>query len=64
MRKRELLAHIQNTARQYNLPDTLGCIFKARQRTDLLELFHDPAVKMSIKANLDIINAHDSVISR
>lgn len=64
MRKRaELLAHIQNTARQYNLPDTLGCISKARQRTDLLERFHDPAVKMSIKANLDIINAHDSVIA-
>lgn len=64
MRKRaELLAHIQNTAKQYNLPDNLGCISKARQRTNLLELFHDPVVRTSIKANLDIINAHDSVLA-
>ena len=64
MRKRaELLAHIQNTAKQYNLPDDLGSISKARQRTNLLERFHDPVVRTSIKANLDIINAHDSVLA-
>jgi len=63
MRKRaELLAHIQNTASQYNL-DPLGRIAKPKNRDGLPDHFDDPAVQMSIAANLDMIESakhHDS----
>lgn len=63
MRKRaELLAHIQNTAKQYNLPENLGSISKARNRVDLLDKFTDPTVKLSIDANMKMVDAHDYVI--
>ena len=62
MRKRaELLAHIQNTASQYNLPP-LGTISKARNRAGLLDTFDDPAVQMSVAANLDMIETYDHVL--
>jgi len=64
MRKRaELLAHIQNTASQYNLPP-LGAITHARNRGGLLEKFEDPAVQMSVAANLDMIETYDHVLSQ
>lgn len=52
MRKRaELLAHIQNTASQYNL-DPLGSISKAGNRKGLLNIFDDhPEVMLSVAAN-------------
>lgn len=63
MRKRaELLAHIQNTASQYNL-EPLGRIAKPQNRVNLLECFDDPAVQMSVAANLDMINTYDSVLT-
>ncbi len=62
MRKRaELLAHIQNTASQYNLPP-LGKITKAKNREGLLECFDDPAVQMSVAANLDMIETYEHVL--
>lgn len=64
MRKRaELLAHIQNTASQYNLQTPLGRIAKAGNRVDLVERFDDPAVQMSVAANLDMIDTYDQVLS-
>jgi transposase len=63
MRKRaELLAHIQNSASQYNMAP-LGRIAKPQNRVDLLECFDDPAVKMSIAANLDMIDTYDRVLA-
>ena len=63
MRKRaELLAHIQNTASQYNLQVPLGRIAKAKNRVDLLERFDNPAVRMSVAANLDMIDTYDQVL--
>ena len=45
-RKRaELIAHIQNTASQYNLPDPLGCVAKPSQREGLPQKFKDPIVR-------------------
>jgi len=65
MRKRaELLAHIQNTASQYNL-DPPGSISKARNRKGLLNIFDDhPEVMLSVAANLDMIDTYDKVLSR
>ena len=64
MRKRaELLAHIQNTASQYNLQAPLGRIAKAKNRENLLERFDDPAVQMSVAANLDMIETYDQVLA-
>ncbi len=64
MRKRaELLAHIQNTASQYNLPEPLGRIAKPKNRQNLIECFDDPAVQMSIAANLDMIDTYDEILS-
>ncbi|MFP7754004.1 IS110 family transposase [Thermodesulfobacteriota bacterium B35] len=64
MRKRaELLAHIRNTASQYNLQEPLGRIAKAANRVDLLERFDDPAVRMSVSANLDMIDTYDQVLA-
>ena len=64
MRKRaELLAHIQNTASQYNLQEPLGRIAKAKNRVDLLDRFDNPAVRMSVAANLDMIDTYDRVLA-
>jgi len=64
MRKRaELLAHIQNTASQYNLDPPLGKISLARNRDGLLERFENPAVKMSVAANLDMIDTYDTILA-
>ena len=64
MRKRaELFAHIQNTASQYNLQTPLGKIAKPKNRKDLLDHFDEPAVKMSIAANLEMIDTYDRVLT-
>jgi transposase len=64
MRKRaELFAHIQNTASQYNLQEPLGRIAKPKNRKGLLERFDDPAVQMSVAANLDMIDTYDKVLA-
>lgn len=64
MRKRaELFAHTQNTATQYNLPESLGRIAKPQNRHDLIERFPEPAVQKSIEANMLMVSAYDGVIS-
>ena len=63
MRKRaELFAHTQNTASQYNLQIPLGRIANPQNREGLLDRFADPAVKLSIAANLEMIDAYDRVL--
>ena len=63
MRKRaELFAHTQNTASQYNLQDPLGRIARPENREGLLERFDEPAVRMSMAANLEMIDAYDRVL--
>ena len=62
MRKRaELLAHIQNTASQYNHQVPLGRIAKPENREGLVERFELPSVQMSVAANLDMIETYDKV---
>jgi len=63
MRKRaELFAHTQNTSSQYNLP-ALGKISKPTKREGLCDHFPDPAVQMSIAANLTMIDSYDITIT-
>jgi len=63
MRKRaELFAHTQNTASQYNLQESLGRISRVQNREGLLERFDDLSVRMSMAANLDMIDAYARVL--
>jgi transposase len=65
MRKRaELFTHIQNTASQYNIPQRLGRIAKAKNRPGLTEKFDLPCVQKSIEANLAMIETYDKVIAK
>ena len=65
MRKRaELYAHIQNTRSQYNLPETLGCIAKPRNRHGIVERFKDPSVQKMIDTDLAVIQAYDPIIAK
>lgn len=65
MRKRaELYAHIQNTRSQYNLPETIGCIAKTRDRQVIADKFTERSVKKSIEANLSMIESYDKVLSQ
>ena len=62
-RKRaELIAHIQNTASQYNLPDPLGCIAKPSQREGLPQKFKDPIVRGMIEIDLATIEHYDQLL--
>jgi len=63
MRKRaELLAHIQNTASQYNLAP-MGKISRPSKRKNICSYFSDPSVKLSISANLQMIESYDLTIA-
>ena len=60
MRKRaELLAHIQNTNSQYNLPDIDGALRYPANREDLSERFTDDSIKVSIETDLALIDVYD-----
>lgn len=64
MRKRaELLGHIQLTKLQYNLPDFGKSIAYRRNRHLVKSHFSDPAVTLSMNANLSVIERLDEVIS-
>ena len=59
----QLIAHIQNTNSQYNLPVFPKKLTYAGNRTDdLLDRFEHPSVKLSMKANLSLIGHYDEQI--
>jgi transposase len=64
MRKRaELLAHIQNTNSQYNLPEIgMKLAYKAN-RVGVAERFLDPAVQKSIAVDLALIGHYDRLLA-
>lgn len=63
VRKRaELLAHIQNTNNQYNLPDIEKRLNYAANREGVAERFEDLSARMSIKVDLDMIANYDQTI--
>jgi transposase len=64
MRKRaELLAHIQNTASQYNLPAFGKKIAYKANRAGVAERFADPAVHASIAMDLALIDHYDQLLT-
>jgi transposase len=64
-RKRgELMAHIQNTASQYNLPPFAHRIDKRSQRADVLEHFPDLQVRNSVALDLTLIDHYDALLPK
>ena len=64
MRKRaELLAHIQNTNSQYNLPEFEKKIASKANREGVAELFPDPSVRKSIEVDLELLDSYDRLLS-
>ena len=65
MRKRsELIAHIQNTASQYNLPPFEHRIAKKHQRVGLLEHFPDVQVRNSVALDVAMIDHYDELLPK
>jgi len=62
-KRSELLAHIQNTKYQYNLPDFKKNIAYKGNRDGIEELFPDPSVKKSIECDLELLNSYDKTIT-
>jgi hypothetical protein len=58
----ELLAHIQNTNTQYNLPQFCKKITRKYNRAGVAGRFCDPAVKASVGADLKMIDAYHQII--
>lgn len=61
-KKSELIAHVQNTATQYNLPDPLGRIAKPSERGEFLEKFSDPAVRRMVQLDLEMIEQYEQLL--
>jgi len=65
MRQRsELLAHIQNTNTQYNLPSLEKRIASRSNRSTLAEHFEEPMVRMSIEADIEVLDRLHEVLLR
>jgi transposase len=63
MRKRaELLAHVQNTNAQYNLPEIGKKIAYKANREGVAERFNDPAVYKTIAVDLALITYYDELL--
>jgi transposase len=63
VRKRgQLLAHIQNTFHQYNLPRPQGVLIYRGNRASVPEAFTDPVVRKSIEADLALCDTYDTLI--
>jgi transposase len=64
VRKRaELLAHVQNTNSQYNLPELGKKIAYKANRDGVAERFPDPAVQKSIEVDLALIDYYDQLLT-
>lgn len=60
----ELLAHIQNTRSQYNLPAFEKRIAARSNRTDLAAHFDEPLVRESIEADIQVLDTLHEVLLR
>jgi transposase len=64
MRKRaELLAHVQNTNSQYNLPEIGKKLAYKANRDGVADRFADPAVHKSIEIDLALITYYDQLLN-
>jgi transposase len=65
MRKRaDLLAHIQNTNHQYNMPRFYKVISYKRNRQGIAELFSDECVQKSMEVNISLIDHYDRIMKK
>jgi len=63
-RKRaELLAHVQNTNSQYNLPALRKQLTYKANREGVAERFPDPAVQKSVEVDLALLDYYDRLLS-
>jgi len=62
-KRSELLAHIQNTKNQYNLPDFEKSIARKRNRKHVVEHFTDDSVQKSISLDLALIKEYDRLLN-
>ncbi len=64
VRKRgQLLAHIQNTRAQYNLPGFERRLAYPANRAGVADRFPDPAVRKSIEVDLALLDRYDTLIT-
>ena len=63
-RRAELLAHIQNTNSQYNLPALEKKLDRKSNRVDVPQHFTDPAARKSIEVDLALLDELDALIKR
>jgi transposase len=64
VRKRgQLLAHIQNTRAQYQLPEFGRRLAYPANRTGISEQFTDPSVRKSVEVNLALLERYDDLIT-
>ena len=59
----DLIAHIQNTNSQYNLPEFGKKIIYHNNRDKVLDPFSDPAVRKTIATDLKIVGQLDLVLN-
>jgi transposase len=63
VRKRgQLMAHIQNTFHQYNLPRPPGRLVYKYQRAPIPDAFLDPILKKSVETDLALCDTYDELI--
>jgi transposase len=62
-KRSELLAHIQNTKNQYNLPDFEKSISRKRNRHGVAEHFPDQSVRKSIELDLALLKHYDTLLN-
>ncbi|HMB70583.1 MAG TPA: IS110 family transposase [bacterium] len=63
-RRADLLAHIQNTNSQYNLPEFGQKIAQKMHRTGIADAFPEPAVRRSIAIDVELIDHLDLMLER
>ena len=61
-KRAELLAHVQNTNSQYNLPAIGKKLAYKANRDGVAERFADPAVQKSIEVDLALITSYDALL--
>jgi transposase len=63
-KRAELLAHVQNTNYQYNLPDIGKRIDRKSNREGVADLFPDVSVRKSIELDLALLDHYDPLLCR
>ena len=60
----ELIAHIQNTNTQYNLPQLRKRLTRRHNHDGVAERFEDPEVRKSVEVNLEIVSAMEQILRK